>query len=340
MICIMLCLLIATAGFIFTAPMNKRRTNVSVSENGKINATSGVSSFAGSGRGNTSTLAAPGILSDVSQSARAVLRLPPRRIAWGAYAGDTIASAPLFETLVGRKMDLQPIFVGWNDPFPGEYAPTVRDDNKTLVIFWEQYGVTLDQIVSGDTDAYITEFAHAARLYGGKIILAPLHEMNGNWDPWDGTAEGNTPAKVVNAWRHIHDLFHDAHNVQFAWAVNNGSVPDTPENAIALYYPGDAYTDYVAVDGFNDGKPWRSWSESFESTLKELSVYHKPIYILSMSSAAGKAKAAWITDALTVEIPKHPEIVGWIWFNENKEQHWSVESDAESLNAFKNGLPK
>jgi hypothetical protein len=263
-----------------------------------------------------------------------------KKIAWGAYAGDSVTDDALFETLVGRKMDLRPVFVGWNDPFPSAFGPTVRDNGKTLVVFWEQYGVTLDEIINGKADAYIVQFAESVRVYDGPVMLVPFHEMNGNWDPWDGTAVGNTPAKVISAWKHIHDRFRTVQNVKFAWDVNNGSVPDTPTNAITLYYPGDLYVDYVAVDGFNDGDPEQSWSEVFAPTLEELKRYQKPIYILSMATAQSPRKAAWITDALTVQIPKHKEIVGWVWFNQNKEQDWRVSADANALAAFKAGLPK
>jgi endoglucanase len=59
-----------------------------------------------------------------------------------------------------------------------------------------------------------------------------------------------------------------------------------------------------------------------------------------MASAEGSQKAAWINDAFNVQIPKHPKIAGWIWFNENKEANWLVNSDANSLAAFKAALPK
>lgn len=261
-----------------------------------------------------------------------------KRLTWGAYAGPAIADIAALESVVGRPVDHVATFFGWGDRFPRQYASVVRDQNKTLVIFLEQDTVTLDQIINGSQDAYITQFANGARLYGGPILLSPFHEMNGYWTPWNGMAPGNSPEKVILAWRHMRDLFRGVPNVRFVWTVNSDSVPDVAENAIARYYPGDAYVDDVAVDGFNFGTPWVSFDTIFRAPLAQLTLYKKPIYILSMASAAGSQKAAWITDALTVQIPKYPEIVGWIWFNQNKEQNWLVNSDANSLNAFKAGL--
>ena len=136
----------------------------------------------------------------------------------------------------------------------------------------------------------------------------------------------------------MHNLFSGVSNVKWGWAVNNDSVPNTSANAIANYYPGDAYVDYVGVDGFNFGDPWQSFSSVFASSLSQLKTYNKPIYIFSMASADSSQKPAWITDALSQIYATNSGISGWIWFNENKEQNWLVDSSAAALAAFKGGI--
>lgn len=263
-----------------------------------------------------------------------------RAIQWGAFVGYTATDISDFETLVGRPVQILSIFVGWGPgaPFPSEFGPLARDTGKTLLIFWEPYGTTLDAILSGQWDSYMKQFADASKTYGGPIILAPLHEMNGNWDPWDGTVGTNTPAKVIAAWKRIYTSFSGVTNVKFAWDVNSGSVPDTASNQLENYYPGDGYVDYVGMDGFNFGNPWQTWDEIFGTTLQRISAYKKPIYIFSIASAADSRKAAWISDALSTQMITHPEIKGWVWFNENKESDWRVNSDPESLNAFRKAI--
>jgi hypothetical protein len=262
-------------------------------------------------------------------------------ILWGAYAGDATTDAANFESQVGHKMNLQAIFVDLNNgsTFPSEFAPTVSNQGKTLIIFWEPYNVSLDSIIAGNLDNYIKQFAVDAKTYGGQVILAPLHEMNGDWDPWGGTIGTNTPAKVIATWQRIHDLFSGVSNVKFGWVVNNESVPDTAANQLENYYPGASYVDYVGVDGFNFGSPWQSFSELFDNALSRLKIYNKPVYIFSFASADGSNKPAWIADALTIQLPKHPEVKGWVWFNQNKEQNWLVWSSDSSLAAFKAALP-
>ena len=272
-----------------------------------------------------------------SPPAHAPPALPPR-LQSGMYAGETLADGALFDMLVDHKMDMQAVFVsqdGKDGSFPLSYASSIRDQGKTMVLFWEQSGTTLDQIIDGSSDAYIKQFAATAKAYGGPVLLSPFHEMNGYWTPWSGVAPGNSPQKLILAWRHVRDLFQGVSNVRFVFTVNSDSVPDTAANSIASYYPGDAYVDDVAVDGFNFGSPWYSFDSILRAPLTQLATYKKPIYILSMASAQGPEKAAWITDAFTVQLPKYPGVVGWVWFNQNKEQNWLVSSDPASLAAFK-----
>ena len=111
-----------------------------------------------------------------------------RDIEWGTYAGYTPEDLQDFEYLVGSEVDIRAIFVNWDTPFPTSVANHLASEGKTLLLFWEHHGVTLDSIIAGDEDEYIEEFATAAANSPAKIILSPLHEMNGNWDPWNGNS--------------------------------------------------------------------------------------------------------------------------------------------------------
>lgn len=270
---------------------------------------------------------------------------------WGVYTGWAETALDSFETLVGKQAQYRAVFIHWGNEnaFPTYLAPYVKDKGKTLVIFWEatnynntsvnQQTYSYDNINSGAWDAYFAQFAQAAKQYGGQVIIIPFSEMNGNWFPWAITVNGNSADKHISAYRRIRDFFRDAPNVKFGWAPNNDSLPDTAANKFENFYPGDNYVDYVGLDGFNFDLPWMSFDQVFGSAINRIKVYKKPIFIFSFASAQGSQKSAWITDALTIQIPKYPEIKGWIWFNESKERDWRVNSDLNSLSAFKTALP-
>lgn len=267
---------------------------------------------------------------------------------WGAYTGWYDSSLANFESRVEKPVNSQTLFVHWgneNQFPPASITTPLKNSGKTLIIFWNPMDYTalslnqprfsLDNIMAGNWDSYITSFASSARAYGGPVIIIPFEEMNGNWSPWSGSLNGNTPAKVAAAYRYVRTKFGNVPNVKFGIALNSNSVPDTAANALELYYPGNDYVDYIGIDGFNFGSPWLSFSQIFDAPLAKLKGFGKPIYIFSMGTAEGSQKPAWITDALTVQIPKHPEIVGWVWFNEAKEQNWLVWSSPASLDAFR-----
>jgi endoglucanase len=264
---------------------------------------------------------------------------PPVSLEWGAYVGDGIANLAAFESLVGKKTNILADFESWDANFPSRFLPSVGQAGKTLVVFWEpSFGY--DNINDGSKDPYIYQFAVDAKTYTYPVILVPFDEMNLNESAWGYGANQNTADKFTTAWRHVHDIFASvgAENVKFAIDYNNVSIPNTPDNTFAVYYPGRDYVDYVGVDGFNFGTPWQSFGQIFDGAISQLSLYKKPIYIFSTASIAGNQKASWIAD-MGVQLKKYSNIAGWVWFNSNSDQNWLINTDPNSLAAFKNIVP-
>ncbi len=261
----------------------------------------------------------------------------PSTMKWGVYTGWQNSSMTEFETLTKKKPQMEMVFVHWGNEtqFPLYYAPRIRDQGRTMVLFWEasdfkrdpfnQPEFSYDAVLAGKLDNYFRTFAEGAKSYAGPIILIPYSEFNGNWNGWSVTIGNNTPDKHIAAYRRIHSFFTNVPNVKFGWAPNSNAVPNTPSNRMELSYPGDAYVDYVGVDGFNfGGNQEYTFTQVFGDILTRLKQYKKPIYIFSTASAAGPNKAAWIKDALTVQLYKYPEVAGWLWFNQNKERDWRI----------------
>ena len=275
---------------------------------------------------------------------------PPEPIKkkWGAYTGWGMNDLAEFEAKIGSEADMQATFVHWGNEseFPLYLTPGLKEKSKKLVIFWEAMDYNLDPvnqpnynydaILRGDWNDYLRSFAESVKAYEGEVILIPFEEMNGNWYAWSGTVNGNTPEKHKQAFRYVRSFFNEVKNVKFAWDVNVTSEPNTPENAMENYYPGDKYVDYLGVNGFNfgDPEPWMSFREIFDTTLRKLEMFNKPVFIFSMASADGPGKAEWIRQGLGEDVYNYANLKGWIWFNEDKEKDWRVWSDEEALKAF------
>ncbi|MGN6688921.1 MAG: glycoside hydrolase family 26 protein [Actinomycetales bacterium] len=282
--------------------------------------------------------------------------ITPRPVAFGvATPGGPLATSELSQvaSVSGRTPDV----VLWYQDFTqrpdlaGLTAVLARGQAPLLT--WEPWvagqGVTqpsysVDMLASGSYDDYYRAWAQALASLGQPVYLRFAHEMNGTWYPWAAQANGNTATAYVNAWRHVHDVFAaaGATNVRWVWSPNVSYTGSTP---LAELYPGDAYVDVVALDGYNwgtSGGPgvWQTASQIFDASLAELSALApaKPVWIAeTASSEAGGSKAAWVSDFFGW-LAAHPQITTFVWFDMEKEADWRIDSSSTSAAAFASGL--
>ena len=208
----------------------------------------------------------------------------------------------------------------------------------------EQPAYSLDRITAGDFDARILEWGQALTAWGQPVMLRFAHEMNGNWYPWAEGVNGNQTGDYVQAWRHVHDVVAStgAGNVQWVWSPN---VPSWGSTDLAGLYPGAAYVDIVALDGYNWGTSaaWSSWVSPqalFAPGIAQLRALApgKPILIAeTASSEAGGSKAAWNTDLVSY-LAAQPDVMGFVWFHFQKETDWRINSSASSASALSSAL--
>ncbi|RJQ53046.1 MAG: hypothetical protein C4521_09120 [Actinobacteria bacterium] len=269
--------------------------------------------------------------------------------------GAPFSTAPLtsLESKVSSQARVVHYFHSSQDNFDSAAASNAIQEGAipmATMEFWRpgsgvgQPAYRLSRIAAGDFDSYLRRYADDAKAFGKTIWLRPLHEMNGNWYPWAGTVNGNSPSHFISAWRHIKQVFasRGATNVKFVWCPNAESVPNTYANGIARYWPGEAYVDYVALDGYNFGTSaswsrWRSFAQIFGpaySTITKLTP--KSIIIAETGcSPRGGDKAAWIDGMFGSIHFKYRRIRGVVWFNENKETDWRVDSSSATAGMFR-----
>ena len=108
------------------------------------------------------------------------------------------------------------------------------------------------RIVAGDFDGYIRSWAKAAADWGKPLMLRFAQEMNGNWYPWGAGVNGNAPGEYAKAYRHVHKIFTSvgATNVIWIWSPN---VLYPGGASLSSVYPGNAYVNWIGVDGYNFG---------------------------------------------------------------------------------------
>jgi glycosyl hydrolase family 26 len=292
---------------------------------------------------------------------------PAGKLYWGAFRlnapYDTNRVTSL-EREVGRRPAVLMWFQEWaGEPdFPVAEAGWLFDRGIVPMVTWEpwrppavfgqiandQPSFSLTRIVDGAWDDYITRYAEQIKAFGGPVMLRPMHEMDGFWYPWSGTAQtvaGNSPVEFIKAWRHIWRIFRDvgATNVTWVWSVNHVSLPATPENQIQNYWPGKKYVDWVAFSGFNWGTAspfgvWKGFDAVERERYVELTRYGKPVAITEMGAPEqGGNKARWIVDSFHDIMGHYPDLQLVIWYDkqDTPQRQWQIDSSPESLEAFR-----
>ncbi len=235
-------------------------------------------------------------------------------------------------------------------PFPASGIKTIRTKKATPIIsleLWKWHASSehyLPKILDGEFDAFFKEWALAAHAEGGRVLLRFGFEFNGDWFTWFGK-----PDLFVAAWQRAHDIFEraGADNVEWVWAPNMVSCPNTPENNMHCYYPGEEYVDWVALDGYNWGEHhdqwhhWESFDDLFATPLSEFADRYptKPVMIAETGCVEAEPgrKAKWLRETQQA-LARYPEIKATVWFNLDKrregEQNWRLDSSEASLAAF------
>lgn len=242
------------------------------------------------------------------------------------------------EAELNVTFDIVHWFTHWRAPFEAQPIQKAFALGRAPLITWETDTVSLDDINNGSQDAYIRSWAQGYAELGGEVYIRLFPEMNGDWTPWHGDS-----GKLKQAWIRIVTLFREegATNAKWVWSPNVTDEPRTRANQMENYYPGDAYVDLMGIDGYNWGstRNWSTWTpfeQLFVQAYNRLSTLaNKPIWIVETASTEhGGNKAMWIDEMLSSNA--FPRVEAVIWFNEEKETDWRLESSQSSAAAFKN----
>lgn len=259
--------------------------------------------------------------------------------------GGSASALDEYASMVGRKPDIFLVFRNMGGPllYSSEIA-NLRARGETPMVTLEPYlssGVaSLPDIAAGKYDSYFRKEADAIRGLGMTVMIRFAHEMNLLSSDWGPNKDGNTGSAYVDAWRHIVTVFREegASNVKWVWAPN----VDYGGRPFNQFFPGDEYVDYVGLDGYNwgtsGGESFASFSKVFASSYATITALSSRPLIVTETAASevGGNKAAWIEETFLKTIPDTmPRVSAVIWFNENKERDWRVNSSQASLDAYR-----
>ncbi|MBK9180664.1 MAG: endo alpha-1,4 polygalactosaminidase [Acidimicrobiales bacterium] len=296
--------------------------------------------------------------------------LPPDRGAYHAafpFFGNTedevsADAVEAFEALAGTPLVWASLSDNWFDGirFPADAVDTVRAEGVIPLVrlmpwnrsayedTWDGDGpadpgpYAYQAIIDGRWDADLRAWARAAAAVPGPLLVELGVEVNGDWFPWSGLANGggrtdgfgdparaDGPERFRGAYRHVVELFRSegATNVTWFFHVNADSWPAESWNTISEYYPGDDVVDWVGVSAYGRQAPGDE-PEPFVDVLgpayAELrSLTTKPLAVEELGDADlgdPATKARWITEAYAaVRSGDFPGVRAMAWWHERWE---------------------
>jgi len=276
-----------------------------------------------------------------------------------------------FEALTGRHLDIVSVPMPWAGTAPNlidfdccvlPWAKDVSSRGALPMVSWEPIryegggstaapGACPRDLATAPESAPAIAFLHRygreVAAFGKTVLIRPMHEMNISGWTW---SLGHNPfcgdvsaADYISAWRRMVSIFRaeGASNAKFVWCVSWASMGDSAGTPVTLTYPGDAYVDYAAIDGYNfGGRDWRSFDDIFRTPYAEIvSRTSRPILIAEWASGeTGGSKAAWIRAAFaSIKANHYPQIAGLLWFNVPVagQPRWMVDSSPAAARAYR-----
>jgi mannan endo-1,4-beta-mannosidase len=267
------------------------------------------------------------------------------------------SDAELFTRATGVQPRVYEFSQGWAvDEFDARRIDRVAARGMLPLVSWEpwdfrkessvdrrrsdQQEYRLAKIIAGEFDGYIRSWAEGVAELGYPVGMRLAHEMNGYWYPWCEQANGNAAGEYQLMWRHVHDIFTEAGatNVIWVWSPNVSYSESSPIHEL---YPGDEYVDWLGVSGYygtGGQRSYRSFSQIFDGTLRELAaISDRPVVITEVGAtdAIGR-RAEWISEMFRT-LEDHPEIIGVIWFEAEREIDWRIGPAPDAAQAFGTG---
>jgi mannan endo-1,4-beta-mannosidase len=262
---------------------------------------------------------------------------PPAR-----YLGVALSGAPQdmsrvdrFAGLVGKPPNIITIYESFDDEFAAAEVRRVHQYGALPIIRWEPFKARLKDIAAGRHDPYLREFAVAVRRLNLPIALTVAHEMNGHWYPWGSQA--NSPRDFVAAWRHIHAVFAqaDATNVIWTWTPN--VVNPVPSVRLPPLYPGDAFVDWVGIDGYFTHRGEKTFDGLFGPTIEQIRAFtRRPLLVVETGAESGSMRRRAVEELFTA-LRERPDLLGFVYFNQKGSGDWVIDSDQPALAAYRAG---
>jgi hypothetical protein len=243
----------------------------------------------------------------------------------------------------------------------GSYLPHIWNTLGSVpMISLNTNNYTNAQVISGAADTDIDTYANSLKQWvfgtgaptGGRRVYIRLDwEMNGDFSPWEPPKNSTTcdnlltnEQQYVQMWQYFHNRFMNdggftSSQVQWVYSIyymdvfptmyasTLSSCTNGASDVVTETYPGDAYVDWVGVDGYayNNGTPYVSPADTFgpaftrlrKLTAKPLSTNEVGVSVHTTGFLDNTVtnKATWIANYFTYLESQNVRMS--LWFNDD-----------------------
>jgi hypothetical protein len=269
------------------------------------------------------------------------------------------------ETLLGRTLDIYHFHYGAptgtcyaTPPFSQGLESWAWGRGVDSFVSWSP-GYSIAQVNSGAYDACFRDVAERFKAFGHPVWLRLWWEFNGSWFLWKDDPSNTQP--FIDAWRRVVGIFNSvgATNTMFVWAPAEGYF-DSSKTLDANGYPGDAYVDWVASDGYNWNKSTAScgfhagWCEFWElfhhgysgaqAQGVEVAFRNRKPYAVAETGSLEDTtnsthKGQWMTNAAAAIKSDFPGLKAFLYSDfdvtSTENVNWRIDTSQSSLDGFK-----
>ncbi len=252
----------------------------------------------------------------------------------GVYQDAPATAFPALRSNVGLGLNTVSVYITAGKGLSPAVAKLVQTRKLKLLVTWapdngtetpDQPGFSNLDVIRGTFDPKLRDLAVTLAALEVPVTMRLMPEPNAPWYAWSGNVSGNTPATYVGAFQHAVGVIRKATRgkVKVMWAPYARSVPDTPANALATYYPGARWIDAAGASGHNFGatpgsSAWKDPAATFSSAYTQIQTLGaKPFWISETGSTGqGGDKGAWMTALGALEGTAMPQLKGIVWYDQ------------------------
>lgn len=201
------------------------------------------------------------------------------------------------------------IYVPLGEKFPlGELQTIER--NGAMPIVQIDYKQQFSTILAGRYNKIMQEWGEDIRKMKEPVALSFGHEMNGTWFPW-GCGHVK-PDVFISVWHRMHTLM-GSPKALWVYTVNRTNAGFTCQPM--EYYPGDAYVNWIGIDGYLR-QPQDSFTSVFSPTIKKIRLQSsKPILLTEVGVQDSTSQPTQIRTLYT-QAYQSGSIIGIVYFDQ------------------------